>query len=103
MITTQLSELPPITQADRRRILATPRTAGALLGEMPALNAVQLGGTASATALPVQFMVATWNVERFLFPEDTATHLAPVTPDIVRLSEVDHGMARQRDPVARFV
>lgn len=97
MITTQLSDLPPITQAERGRILAAPRTADAhraLLAEMPAMNAVQLGGTASATTLPARFTVAAWNVERCLFPEDTASHLMPVAPDIVLLSEVDHGMAR---------
>jgi endonuclease/exonuclease/phosphatase family metal-dependent hydrolase len=29
-----------------------------------------------------------------LFPEETAAHLAPIAPDIVLVSEVDHGMAR---------
>lgn len=97
MITTQLTELPPITDADRDRILAAPRTADAhraLLAQMPAMNAVQQGGTASASLLGSQFIVAAWNVERCLFPEDTAAHLAAVAPDIVLLSEVDHGMAR---------
>lgn len=97
MITAQRSELPPITDAERDRILAAPRTADAhraLLAEMPAMNAVQAGGIASGNTLPAQFTVAAWNVERCLFPEDTAAHLAPVAPEVVLLSEVDHGMAR---------
>lgn len=58
------------------------------------MNAVQLGGAASARDLPEAFSVAAWNVERCLFPEATAARLARVAPDIVLLSEVDHGMAR---------
>ncbi len=97
MITTILPELPAVTDAERGRILSAPRTAEAhreILGEVPAMNAVQLGGAASARQLPAEFTVAAWNVERCLFPEATAEHLAPIAPDIVLLSEVDHGMAR---------
>jgi len=97
MITAQVSDLPPITDWDRDNILAAPRTAEAhrsLLAQMPAMNAVQIGGTASGITLPNQLTVAAWNVERCLFPEDTVAHLAPIAPDIVLLSEVDHGMAR---------
>lgn len=97
MITKQVFDLQPISDADRARILETPRTRDAhrqLLAETPAMNAVQIGGTASDITLPAQFTVAAWNVERCLFPEETAAHLAPRSPDIVLLSEVDHGMAR---------
>ncbi|SFR36399.1 Metal-dependent hydrolase, endonuclease/exonuclease/phosphatase family [Yoonia tamlensis] len=97
MITTQLAELPPITAAEQANIVSAPRTPDAhraLLAQTPAMNAIQQGGTASASLLGSQFTVAAWNVERCLFPEDTAAHLAPVAPDIVLLSEVDHGMAR---------
>lgn len=97
MITTQVAKLQPISDADRYRILNVPRTAQShrsLLANMPAMNAVQVDGHPSASFLPSQFTVAAWNVERCLFPEDTAAHLAPIAPDIVLLSEVDHGMAR---------
>jgi len=97
VITTILPELPAVTDAERARILLAPRTAEAhreILGEVPAMNAVQLGGAASARQLPAEFTVAAWNVERCLFPEATAEHLAPIAPDIILLSEVDHGMAR---------
>jgi endonuclease/exonuclease/phosphatase family metal-dependent hydrolase len=97
LITKQVATLPPINDVDRKRVMTAPRTADAhraLLGEMPAMNAVQVGGAASVSALPNQLTVAAWNVERCLFPEETAAHLATVTPNIVLLSEVDHGMAR---------
>jgi endonuclease/exonuclease/phosphatase family metal-dependent hydrolase len=97
MITRQLDNLPPITTEDRNRIMTAPRTADAhrtLLADMPAMNAVQVGGKAWGSELPNKFTVAAWNVERCLFPEDTAAHLSTIAPDIVLLSEVDHGMAR---------
>lgn len=97
MITDVVDVLPCVTDTQRRDILTTPRTAEAhraLLASLPAMNALQLGGEASATELPAQFTVAAWNVERCLFPEETASHLKQVAPDIVLLSEVDHGMAR---------
>ena len=97
MITTTCSVLPPVTQTERTRLLTAPRTAKAhqaLLEQTPAMNAVQLGGAAQASEVPGTLTLAAWNVERCLFPEDTAAHLAPIAPDVVLLSEVDHGMAR---------
>ncbi|MCV6585781.1 MAG: endonuclease/exonuclease/phosphatase family protein [Marinibacterium sp.] len=96
-MTRTLDCLPAVTADTRARILASPRTADAhrdLLDAVPAMNAVQTGGRARATTLPAQLSVAAWNVERCLFPEATADHLAPLAPDVVLLSEVDHGMAR---------
>lgn len=96
-----LDHLPEVSLAEQARIQAAPRTSAAhraLLAAVPAMSAVQLGGQAdaqqAANPLPRAFSVAAWNVERCLFPEETAAHLAPVAPSIVLLSEVDHGMAR---------
>lgn len=92
-----LPELPLITDAQRARILAAPRTSEAhrsLLAELPAMNAVQTGGTARASHLPSSFTSIAWNLERCLFPQDSAAHMEPLAPDLVLLSEVDHGMAR---------
>nr|WP_252731233.1 endonuclease/exonuclease/phosphatase family protein [Lentibacter algarum] len=89
--------MPQVTKAQRAQIKQAPRTAEAhreLLAELPAMNAVQVGGTAQAEVLPASFCVAAWNVERCLFPKETAAHLGPIAPQIVLLSEVDHGMAR---------
>jgi len=97
VITDQSAALPPVTQDQRARIQTAPRTAAAhrtLLAELPAMNSVQLGGSAQSDILPEAVTVAAWNVERCLFPEKTAAHLAPIAPQIVLLSEVDHGMAR---------
>jgi len=97
MITTLLPELPPISPAERTRILTAPRTAKShrtILTDVPAMNAVQLGGAAESETLSADVTVAAWNVERCLFPAETADHLSLIAPQIVLLSEVDHGMAR---------
>ncbi|MBO9398664.1 endonuclease [Shimia sp. R9_2] len=97
MITHTVETLPKITAAEQKHLLEAPRTAQAhrtLLAQTPAMNAVQIGGTAAHSVLPTTLTVAAWNVERCLFPEDTADHLKTVSPDIVLLSEVDHGMSR---------
>lgn len=97
MITRTVTTLPPVTDAQKAAIKTAPRTADAhraLLADLPAMQAVQLGGQARAAQLPAAISVAAWNVERCLFPQQTAKHLTPLAPDVVLLSEVDHGMAR---------
>lgn len=92
-----LDRLPPVTSEQRDALLAAPRTAEAhraLMADVMAMNAVQLGGQTDRTTLPAKITVAAWNVERCLFPADTAAHLGVLAPDVVLLSEVDHGMAR---------
>ncbi|MGO4916351.1 endonuclease/exonuclease/phosphatase family protein [Pseudogemmobacter sp. W21_MBD1_M6] len=92
-----LPELPQVTPDERARILASPRTAAShrdLLGALPGMNAVQTGGAASVACLPADLSVVAWNVERCLFPQESADLLAAYAPHIVLLSEVDHGMAR---------
>lgn len=89
--------LTPVTEAERQRLLIAPRTTEAhqaMMAEVPALSQVQTGGTASVQALPEAPSVVAWNLERCLFPEASATHLAELAPDVVLLSEMDHGMAR---------
>lgn len=92
-----LDRLPAITEAQREALRHAPRTTEAhreMMREVLAMNAVQIGGTPSRQRLPQEITVAAWNVERCLFPKATAAHLAQLTPDVVLLSEVDHGMAR---------
>ena len=94
-----VAELPVVSASQRERITKAPRTREAhraLLADLPGLNAVQLGGTAVLPALPPEFTVLAWNLERCLFPEDSAAHLAEVAPLVVLLSEMDHGMARTK-------
>jgi endonuclease/exonuclease/phosphatase family metal-dependent hydrolase len=92
-----LFDLPLVTAAQRESILTATRTAAshrALLASLPAMNAVQVGGAAQVAKLGRGVSVAAWNVERCLFAQETAALLAPIAPDIVLVSEVDHGMAR---------
>lgn len=92
-----VDHLPLVTATQNQQIQSAPRTAVAhcnLLAAIPAMTAVQLGGEANLSQLPRSFGVAAWNVERCLFPEDSAAHLLPLDVGIVLLSEVDHGMAR---------
>ncbi|APX24434.1 MAG: endonuclease [Rhodobacteraceae bacterium] len=92
-----VSELPPVTGAERARLLAAPRIAEAhreMMADVPAMSMVQTGGTATARDLPATLSVVAWNLERCLFPEDSAAHLAHLAPDVLLLSEMDHGMAR---------
>lgn len=97
MITETVGELPFVSEELRDKILSAPRTTEAhreLSEEMDALHFVQIGGSASVEALPHVVTIAAWNVERCLFPEETAEKLKAEGVNIVLLSEVDHGMAR---------
>lgn len=99
LITQILPELPPVTAQQRKDILNAPRTSDAhrgLLAGLPAMNAVQTGGASAKAALGQTVTVAAWNVERCLFPAETAQKLKAQGAEIVLLSEVDHGMARTR-------
>lgn len=94
---TYVAELPRVTEDQKTAILQAPRTAvshRALLQSLPGLNAVQVGGTPDKTSLPKQISAMAWNVERGLFPVENAELMAEFNPDVVLLSEVDHGMAR---------
>lgn len=74
-----------------------------LLHTLPTMNAVEVGGEPSATApLAFPFTVAAWNLERCLFPEASAAHIAATGASVVLLSEMDDGMARtaQRNTTA---
>ncbi|WP_299777048.1 endonuclease/exonuclease/phosphatase family protein [uncultured Roseobacter sp.] len=89
--------LPRVTAAERARILSAPRTPEAnaeLMSSIPAMTVLEQGGTPARDVLPRAFTVAAWNVERCLFPAESADHLAQHSPAIVLLSEMDSGMAR---------
>lgn len=92
-----VNSLPLVTEDQRTALSSAPRTASAhraLMTSVPAMSALEKGGTASAATLPAQFTVAAWNVERCLFPDASAAHLVPHGPALVLLSEMDSGMAR---------
>ncbi len=94
--------LTPVSQEDRRALGALPRTAqehDAALAATPCMTQVRVGGTAAHNFLAFPLTVAAWNLERCLFPEDSAAMLAREGASLVLLSEMDNGMARtaQRD------
>ena len=104
-MTSILDVLPPVSPAQHDSILQAPRTAAAhqaLLRDVPAMHALEVGGAARLDRLPANLTVAAWNVERCLFPEDSAALLGRYQPDLVLLSEMDCGMARtgQRNTTA---
>ena len=96
-MTHTVSTLPLVSDAEHQRILTAPRTAEAhraLLADLPAMNLLQTGGEALETILPSEISVVAWNLERCLFPAESASHLGPFAPQVILLSEMDHGMAR---------
>lgn len=87
--------------ADERAAIATlDKTIAAhdaRMAELACMNAVEAGGNAErAEPLPFPFTVAAWNLERCLFPAESAEHLGATGAEIVLLSEMDDGMARTR-------
>lgn len=82
------------------RSIAAHDAVMAALGEM---NSIEIGGEPSPSEpLAFPFTVAAWNLERCLFPPESAAHLAATGAPVVLLSEMDNGMARtgQRHPTA---
>ena len=67
----------------------------AMMAELAAMNTIEVGGNASAAGrLAFPFTVAAWNLERCLFPGESAEHLRATDAPLVLLSEMDDGMAR---------
>lgn len=108
MITRTVVTLDVPSFADRAGIAAMERTAAAYdtaMAERPEMISIECGGTSSATVpLAFPFAVAAWNLERCLFPSESAAHLAATGAPVVLLSEMDNGMARtqQRHPTAEL-
>jgi len=104
-MTTKVDALPLVSDADRARINAAPRSPDAhraLMDSLPAMSLLEAGGAANGPVLPAQFRVAAWNLERGLFPEKSADLLRAHDVQVVLLSEMDSGMARtgQRNTAA---
>ncbi|WP_114007851.1 endonuclease/exonuclease/phosphatase family protein [Cohaesibacter intestini] len=95
--TNLVSTLTRITDDQKQQILASERVTAAhdtLLNSLPAMRELEVGGAGNLDRLPQSFAVAAWNVERCLFPDRSAAHLANHAPSVVLLSEMDKGMAR---------
>ena len=106
MITTTVSAFDVPSHEARESFIALekkPEIHEATLAALECMNTVRVGGVASrATALAFPVTVAAWNLERCLFPEESASKLKATGAPLVLLSEMDEGMARtqQGDPTA---
>jgi endonuclease/exonuclease/phosphatase family metal-dependent hydrolase len=92
-------ELELVSDALNHQILNFPRNARshrALMTNIPAMNTLEKGGIARTAQLVGDVSTVAWNLERCLFPKESAAHLADIAPQVVLLSEMDSGMARTR-------
>jgi endonuclease/exonuclease/phosphatase family metal-dependent hydrolase len=96
--TATCAHLPPVPDALRERIKDAERTSDAhraLFDAMAAMHCLEMGGELNDKgALGEGITVAAWNLQRCLFPEQSADLLRAYEPDIVLVSEMDCGMAR---------
>lgn len=106
MITATTANLAPLPESGRAAIAALPRDIAvhdAHMATLPCMTTVETGGT-PGPSVRFPLTVAAWNLERCLFPADSAAKLAATGARIVLLSEMDKGMARtaQRHPTAEI-
>ncbi|WP_018235117.1 endonuclease/exonuclease/phosphatase family protein [Ensifer sp. BR816] len=98
MIEETVATLTAPSRADREGFLRMERSIAvhdAIMAGLEAMNVIEIGGAATAPApLAFPFTVAAWNLERCLFPEESADHLRATGAPVVLLSEMDNGMAR---------
>lgn len=100
MIRETVGRLAAPTTVERAAIAGLEKSIAAHdahMAELACMNAVEAGGRAErAEPLPFPFTAAAWNLERCLFPLDSAEHLGATGAEVVLLSEMDDGMARTR-------
>jgi len=98
MISATVSALEAPSLSERAGLIGANRDIAAhdaLMNGLFGMNAVEVGGLPSRSLpLAFPFAVSAWNLERCLFVEESAAHLASSEPDLVLLSEMDSGMAR---------
>lgn len=97
IVETITTKLEKVSQGQRDEIAQSEKTETYhrhLMQTLPCMNAIERGGEGNETALPRDFRVIAWNVERCLDIKGSAKLLASFDPDVVLLSEMDNGMAR---------
>jgi len=106
MIRDTVSAFAVPSQEERQSFISlekTPEVHAATLASLACMNTLRVGGAAgSEQPLAFPFTVAAWNLERCLFPLESAAKLKATAAPLVLLSEMDDGMARteQCDPTA---
>ena len=98
LTTARKTELEPPSPEILDAIAQTPKTAGRhahLLRSLACLNTVEISQLHQCRkVLTFPFTCVAWNVERCLFPKESAQKIVDQQADLVLLSEVDNGMAR---------
>jgi endonuclease/exonuclease/phosphatase family metal-dependent hydrolase len=98
MITATVSALDALSLEERSTFIGGGTSIAAhdaIMNRVGAMNTVETGGSPSRRRpLAFPFNVSAWNLERCLFVEDSAAHLAKSEPAVVLLTEMDNGMAR---------
>ena len=98
MICTQIAVLDVPSHEERQSITQLDKTMAAhdaKLVAMECMTRVETGGQATSTApLAFPFNVTAWNLERCLFPEESAAKMLAEKPAVALLTEMDNGMAR---------
>jgi len=106
MIRSTVSTFAVPSHEERKSFISlekNPDIHAATLASLTCMNTVRLGGvTVESAPLAFPFTVAAWNLERCLFPIESAAKLKATHAPLVLLSEMDEGMARtqQQDPTA---
>ncbi|WP_321448826.1 endonuclease/exonuclease/phosphatase family protein [uncultured Cohaesibacter sp.] len=92
------ANLPPVDEALKKDILQSERTCEmhkTLFEKVEALHVLETGGELlEVSSLSSSLCVMSWNMQRCLYPEQSAELLRPHAPDVIVLSEMDCGMAR---------
>ncbi|MDR0252991.1 MAG: endonuclease [Brucellaceae bacterium] len=98
MIRTCVDALDVPSHEERQSITQLDKTMAAhdaKLVSMECMTRVETGGQAASTApLAFPFNVTAWNLERCLFPEESAAKMLAEKPAVALLTEMDNGMAR---------
>lgn len=98
IVETSVTALIPPSHEERKEISLLTKSLAVhdeKLLNMPCMTHIEVGGQVTKSAvLSFPFNVATWNLERCLFPLESAQKIAAFNPAVVLLSEMDDGMAR---------
>lgn len=97
MITRTTPALAALSQADRAAIAALPREIAvhdAHMAGLDCMTSVEVGGVAPDAPPGFPLVLAAWNLERCLFPAESAAKIAATGAQLVLLSEMDNGMSR---------
>jgi len=93
-LTPALEPVSPARMAELRALPPTRAAHDAAMEELSAFRSVEMGGAISHPAPPGRLRIAAWNLERCLYPRESAALLRQHGASLALLSEVDHGLHR---------